>query len=56
MIDALLLREDDIQKLYNLEAVQTHVNDIQLWLEEQLQREAEREPITNEEADEKTIH
>jgi hypothetical protein len=56
MIEALLFMENDSQKFYNLEAVQTHVNDIQLWLEEQLQSEAEREPITNKETDETTIH
>lgn len=56
MVDALMLRENDDQNFYKLEAVHTQVNDLQLWLEGQLQQEAERQPITPEEADEKTIH
>lgn len=50
MLAALLLAENDINKFESLEAIHAQVNDLKLWMEEQLRQEMENKsnPIEGE--------
>ena len=56
MLQAMLVKESDEQTYYGLEATQTHVSDILLWLQDILAQEVEKQTGHIKEGEDRTIH